>query len=610
MVMLIAWAVPVIMANVRVIKIPPVIIEITLGFIIGRNVLGLLPEAEYMDFLAKSGFLFLLFMSGLETDVNKIIASFPRRNLTLKKVIANPFLVSLIIYFASLLFAILSTFLLGGMVTVEDPLFLGLVIPTVALSIVVPVLKEQGDIAKEHGQVIMLVGAVSTIFSILLISFYSGILQYGLNAELFLFLLIFVAFFVAYWVGKRLLRGKLFEKILYQLEHASSQIKVRGTITLILLFVVVAAVIKVELVLGAFLAGILLSLFLRRERSALMIKLDGMSYGFFVPIFFIMVGANLDLSALDQFDNSYLFLATLLLVLFATQVIPAMILSRVFGKKTALSSGILLTSRLGLTIATAQIGLELGVISPALNAGLVITAIITSLVAPVLYNQLHPQTGYAAEKTIIIGADRIGILLAERLKLHNKEVVIVEVEEKKAKRLVDEGYPVIAGAGMDKAVYEKLNLRPENYVVVLTGSEQRNVMISQMLKKEFNHDQIITEVLEDEFVQHIKDLEVAELNVRQILATAIENMIFRPDSYHLLFEDFGAYSVQDITVGNNTIDGIAVKDVPFHQEASFVVIRKGDNAQIPHGNTVISKGDVVTVIGNEAALQDLRRKLE
>ncbi len=610
LVMLIAWVVPVLMANIRFIKIPPVIVEIMLGFVVGKNMLNLLPETSYMDFLALTGFLFLLFMSGLGIDVNQIMSSMPRGRLKFSQVIQNPLLIAILIYIGNLILSVLAALILRNFVAIDDIIFLSLVIPTVALSIVAPVLKEQGDIGKKHGQVIMLVGAISTIASIILISLYSGVLREGLNSELFLFLIIFATFFFAVFAGRYMIKIPLFKSLLYRLAHAASQIRVRGTIALIFGFVTVAYLIKVELVLGAFLTGILLSIFLAKERSALIIKLDGMSYGFFVPVFFIMVGANLDISALDQFDNSYLFLAVLLVCMFAVQVIPTMLMSKVFGIKTALSSGLLLTSRLGLTIASAQIGLQLGVISPAVNAAIVIVSIVSSIIAPVLYNQLHPRSDYVADKIIIIGASSTSILLAERLRLHGKDTIIVEVDSQKHQQLSQQGLRVELGSGMDLDVYRKLNLKPQNYVVVLTGSERRNVKVAELIKKEFEHERIITDVVKDEYLQHLSNLNIVDLDVNGIIASAIENMIFRPDTYHHIFENFGQFSVEDITITNKEIEGKLIREIPFHKDGSLMVIYRNDRAIIPHGNTTLLLGDIMTVIGMDSALEDFRGKFQ
>lgn len=610
LVMAIAWLVPVVMANIKVIRIPAVIVEILLGFVVGKNVLNWIPDNPYMEFLSEAGFMFLLFMSGLSINVNQIVNSFPKKWPSFQRVVQNPLLASSLIYLSSLVLSYVAALGLATFVPIRDPLFLGIVIPTVALSIIVPVLKENGDLNEKHGQVIMLTGALSTMFSIILVSFYAGYVKNGLNFELLLFLIIFATFGLAIWLGKYILRIKPLVRLLYQLQHAASQIKVRGAIFLMLGFVMIAHLIEVELVLGAFLAGVVLSNYLSKERSSLIMKLDGMTYGFFVPIFFIMIGAELDLSALDQFDNSFVFLLLLLLAMFATQVLPTLLIAKVVGWQKALSSGIVLTCRLGLTIATAQIGLSLGVISPALNAALVIVAIITSLVSPLLYNLLSHEKSTSESKTIIIGASQAGVLLAERLQMHGKNVVIVDRNEEKCRELKRRGLPMRTGTGIDLELYKDLRLHPDDQVVVRTGSGSRNLAIAKLLKEKMGHQKIITEVNDPKLVKQVQLLEIEELNRSQIFASALENMLFRPSTFHHLFNSFSQFTVEDIKVSNKKIEGKTVQEMPFDKNGSLMVIRRNGNGMIPHGSTEIKLGDIVTVIGNAEAIDRFRGVFE
>lgn len=86
-----AWAIPMVMSLIRLKKIPTVIIEIILGYFIGKYFLGSSEQESYriLEFLALTGFIFLMFMSGLEIDVDQIIASFPRRKITFARFLKN-----------------------------------------------------------------------------------------------------------------------------------------------------------------------------------------------------------------------------------------------------------------------------------------------------------------------------------------------------------------------------------------------------------------------------------------------------------------------------------------------------------------------------------------
>jgi Kef-type K+ transport system membrane component KefB len=604
----IAWIVPLLLSWLEISKVPAVIVEIILGVIIGPYVLDLIPDVGYIDFLASTGFLFLIFLAGFEINVNKIIATLPVKKLRRVDIISNTILLSGLIYLGSLALAFPFGWILNRAFNV-DMVFFALLMPTVALSIIVPILKADGELQQKFGQVLLMEGAIATIMSIILISLYSGVLKHGFRFELLLFSVIFLVFIVTYIIGRRLLRIRVFQKLLYRLEHAASQIRVRGTLALMLFFIIIANLINTELVMGAFFCGTLLSMFVSKERSALLFKLDGMSYGFFIPIFFIMVGVDLELSALTSFRSSLPLIFGVLLGFIITQVLPALLMIKVFGFKKALAGGILLSSRLGLSIAYGQIGLSLGVISRADNAGIVTAAILASLLSPVMYYLFNDKKEQYHQITII-GGSRASLYLTERFRLHSlscrtilqKEDIIPEFERKGIQfRYVDK---------IDHELLNALNIRTGELIIVLTESKNLNLEITRYLKNQLNHSKIITirQSAAHDLIGPGSEIKFIDNNV--ILADHIEDMIARPDALASLAISFDNYRIEEIHITNDSVHRKLVKDIAFPQTGSLVIHRRAGEIFIPHGNTHLLMGDVVTVIGNTTALNQFRKILE
>ncbi|MEQ8301984.1 MAG: cation:proton antiporter [Cyclobacteriaceae bacterium] len=604
----VAWLVPMTLSWLEISKLPSVIVEIIAGVVIGPYVLNWVTgEGEALSFLSHTGFLFLIFLSGLAIDVQKIVASFPRGKLRLVDAISNTFLVALFIYFGSLLVSALLVYLLPVFPGV-DKMFVVILLPSVALSIIVPIIKNDGEIARKFGQIILLEGAIATIMTILLIAVYSGIHRNnGFQFELLLFLIIFVLFFIAYKVGTVLVKVSMFQKLLYKLEHASSQIRIRGSIAVLLLFVVVATMLNTEPVLGAFFAGTLLSIFLPKDRSALLFKLDGMSYGFFIPIFFIMVGVKLDMDSLKDLSTSLNFILVLTAAFYVTQVLPGMIMVKLFGWKRAFSSSFLLTSRLGLAIATAQIGLGLGIITPATNAGIVVASIITSVLSPLLYKFMSSEVDHYYG-IYIVGGGHAGQALASRLDLHAIPHLVIESDEERYKALQELGIECIKADGQLLETYQSLKIRPVDTVVILTKSDERNREIAELLKRQLNHSKVITVSARPVLEQGAEDIKI--INTYEVVASSIENEIMRPTTAHALTDSFGQYSVEEIPVRNDAMDRVYVKDIPFPQSGSLVLVKRAEEVFIPHGDTHLLIGDTVTVIGNASALEEFRRILD
>ncbi len=609
----IAWAIPMLLTLLRFRKIPIVIVEIVAGYFIGKYFLQMasVESMQILEFLALTGFIFLMFLSGLEINVDQLLASFPRKKLTYARFLKNPLLVGFSIFIITLVLSYFSAILLSNIVKIKHIWYFSLIMVTTSVGIVLPILKNRGEINSRFGQMIILGAAVADIFSIILFTLTAIVMQKGFKFELLWILALLLIFYIFYHIGNWLKNVRFFQKVTFQLSHAASQISFRGTIMLILIFVVLAQYIGKEVILlGAFLGGLLLSIFLHKERSLLIIKLDSVGFGFFIPIFFIMVGVTFEPEALLELDNSlFIFLLFLLIALFAVKVIPSFLWFRLFGFRKAISGGFLMASRLSLIIAASTIGLELGLISPGINACFILMAVLTCLFSPVIYNYLTPKGVFASDKTIIVGGSSTGVLLARRLQMHNKSVIIIENDKKRFEEITAKGIQVIEGDGTRSSVFELLKLAPTNYVVACSGNHEENIKVCEMLKHEFNHEKIIAKTGNSEIDQIYERLEVERVDALRVIATTIENLIIRPTTYNALVESFENFSVEEIIITNSDIDGLQLKEIPFHKDGTILLIKRGNSMYVPKGDTYLRTGDILNVFGTDTALMDIREKM-
>lgn len=609
----IAWTIPMLMNLLGLKKIPTVIVEILAGYFIGRFFLPFMGSEgiKELEFLALSGFLFLMFESGLEININKILFSLPKKKTKKPNLIANPLIAGIIIFLGTLLLSFISAELLNLLIPIKNVWYFSLILVTTSVGIILPVLKNRGETETKFGQMLITGAAVADILSIILFTFTAFILRNGFQVEIFLILVLFLAFYAFYYVGVRIHKKTFIRKIIYELSHAASQIQVRGTILLILIFIVMAQYLGEEvLLLGAFLSGILLSAFVSKERNLLIQKLHGIGYGFFIPIFFIMVGAQFDTSALSHMDSSLtLYLILLLVILYAVKIIPNLLLTKIFGLRKSLAAGFLMASRLSLIIAASQIGLDLNIITPGTNAVFIIMAVVTCLISPVIYNSIFPVEPHRTGSIIIVGGSSTAVLLARRLKMHDKFYTIIERSPERFREIQSKGLNVVLADGLVKSTYEKVKLLHDNYVVVLTGDNELNYRISKFLKEEFNHKLILTKAYSLAMEEHYDALEVKFMDVTRVLATTIENYILRPTTYSAIVESFEDFSIEEMQVTGNKYDGSQLKDIPFHQNASLILYKRGDLMELPHGDTPLMKGDTVFVFGTNTALEDTREKL-
>jgi Kef-type K+ transport system membrane component KefB len=357
---LLAFSTPLIAGRVR---IPAVVLEVLAGLIFGHY-LGLIYYTEWLNFFATFGLIFLMFLSGLEIDFALL-----RRNI-------NSTMTGIIYFCIAFTAAILITNRLG-----LDLLF-AIILMTTSVGVVLPTLREIGITGKSIGQQILISAIIADVATMTILTSYAvGIRTGKFSYEIFLVIGIFAAFFMAYYAGRYII-WYFPEFISRWFTEDPMEIGVRGSLAIMISFVGLAYLIGVEAILGAFLAGALLSILFRGGKG-LNEKLYGMGYGFLIPFFFISVGAKLNPETFYQSNLG--LLVTLLILAFSVKIISSLINTPFFGFRNSVGIGILLATQFSLVIAGASIGYDLGLIDENEEAAIVFFAIISCLLYPTIY---------------------------------------------------------------------------------------------------------------------------------------------------------------------------------------------------------------------------------
>lgn len=359
------------------IGVPAVVGEIICGIIIGGSVLGIFTgEEEGIAFLASFGFIFLMFLVGMEIDFSQVEVHG-----------AKLFVLGTFIFLLTLGISIFLTHQLGY------GFFMALVLSTSSVGLIVPTIREQGLLKTEFGQTILISAFIADFTTMLLLTVHTLHHEEGITWELFLIALVFILFVAVYYVGKLAIWHYPERLSKWFKSDQPSEIGVRASFALLLVFVVLAEIVGVEAILGAFLAGVMLSL-LFRGGTVLEQKLSGIGYGFLIPIFFINVGMHFDFAALWAGRIFLVLIPTLLLIAFVVKIVPSLLLLIRHSLKDSISAGVLLSSRLSLIIAVAAVGLELGLMDTAMESAIILLAIITSISCPTIFKRLqHKKKG-------------------------------------------------------------------------------------------------------------------------------------------------------------------------------------------------------------------------
>jgi Kef-type K+ transport system membrane component KefB len=355
---------PVIVALLPGPRVPQIVLLIVGGILIGPQGFAL-SDPAVLTLIANIGLGLVFLLAGYELDPAVFLERAGRLALT-----------------GWVITAALAAGLVGvleavGLVHAFVPVALALT--TTALGTLLPILREHNLVAGRFGRYILAAGAVGELFPIIGIALFLG------ASSQFVALLSLASVGVLAVIlsfAPRLARGGRIERILKEGEHATSQTTLRFTIVLLLLLLAVAAEFGLDVVLGAFLAGMVLRRWAPGDTHALEEKLDAVGYGFFIPVFFVVSGMNLDVHSIIEAPLRLLVFFLLLLVV---RGLPALLVYRKALPMTQRLQMMFITATsLPLLVALAEIGLRNGTMLAENAAALVGAGVLSVIFYPAL----------------------------------------------------------------------------------------------------------------------------------------------------------------------------------------------------------------------------------
>ena len=355
------------------IKIPGIVLEIAYGILVGP-ILNLVSPSEFISGLAILGFLLLMFLSGFEIEIEK----FQEKGI-------KALLLPTLMFSGTVL---ISFFLVTQL---NYPFFLGLVLCTTSVAIVIPILRSDDTIKSNYGQMLFMTALLSDILTLLGATVLASVERSGgfgiknLNVLLyfiFVTLILRIVRRVAWWNPQ--LFSRMFDG------NDPEELGIRSSVALMLTLVGVAVLFEIEAILGAFLAGTIFA-FIFPNRGSLESSLKGFSYGFLIPIFFINIGLNYDISV---FSNTEFYIGVMYLFAIAiiVKLLPTLLLAfSGVSFRQIIAGGFLLSARFSLIIAMAEIGVEIDLISKSIEQQIILLAVLTATISPIGYKLLSPN---------------------------------------------------------------------------------------------------------------------------------------------------------------------------------------------------------------------------
>lgn len=367
---LLIWGSPFVAKFLRL-PIPPV--EIILGSIVAY--LGLIGHNQYFTLIAEVGFLYLMFLAGMEVDLKQITKS--------PKIVIQR---SMLFLLAMVIFSVVLGFIfdLNAIVIISMPL--------ISIGLLASLSKVYG---KEESwiRLAFIAGVLGEILSIAALTIFDAAITTGFNINLVLkigYLLSFI--FVIYILYKMFnllfwwfpeLKSTLVPKL-----DTSAQ-DIRLSMALFFILIAVMLSLELEVALGAFIAGIAISAFFHHEKE-LEEKMSSLGFGFLVPLFFIHVGASFDLKALPlEGVVSGALLITLLMI--ASRLFAAIVLRGISSSKDALLIALSLSMPLTLLVAVATIGYDTKLLDLLTYYQLILASIFEILISMTIIKKLQAK---------------------------------------------------------------------------------------------------------------------------------------------------------------------------------------------------------------------------
>ena len=365
----------------RRLHLPWVVALIIGGMIIGQSGFGFLETNETITFFSQIGLIFLMFMAGLETN----LSTFKEAK---KKISFISFANSTIPFLTGILIALFFGFPL------VTALLVGIIFMSSSIAVVIPALESTGLLDLKFGKMIVASTIVQDVLSLVFLS----ILIQNVNPITSIPLPVFYLLTALFIIVARLSFSR-FERFFQYVEKEESnffQQELRLVFTLLVGAVLVFELLGLHPIIAGFFAGLMLSNIIKSP--AVKEKLRTVSYGIFIPIFFVVVGAETNIGEIINARETILITSVIIVGSIFAKFISGYLSGRAlkYDETSSALIGASTIPQLSTTLAVAFTGVELGILDSTLATSLVLLSIVTTFASPILIRilskKINPKT--------------------------------------------------------------------------------------------------------------------------------------------------------------------------------------------------------------------------
>ncbi len=346
--------------------LPYVVVLILSGMLVGPHGFGLFVPDETMIFMGEIGLVFLMFMAGLETGFSTLPEGRKRVGMIAILNSSFPFLVGVGLAF----------YLGYGWISA---LLLGTIFVSSSIAIIIPSLEDAGLLKKPVGSAILGATIMEDVLSLVIFAFILQTVspQTAVPLPIFYAMLFFLLIFLRVFI-KELRRFYIEDKPKEDLFEN----ELRFTFVILLGTVVIFEFLGLHPILAGFFAGFSLSG--PQVREMLKRKLHVISYGLFIPIFFVLIGSETDLGVLWTESGIALVVASIVIASIGSKFVSGFIAGKLSGFSNSHSCiiGSATIPQLSTTLAVAFTGLELGILDSNIILAMTVLSMVTTFMGP------------------------------------------------------------------------------------------------------------------------------------------------------------------------------------------------------------------------------------
>ncbi len=419
---------PVVAQSIPKKPIPETVFLLVAGALLGPYLAGLIQVDDVITFLSDLGLSLLFLLAGYEINPRTLTGSQGRRGLVTWFV---TFGIALVLMFSVPHFR-------GGADPME-PLSLAIMLTTTALGTLIPILKERELLDTPIGESVLAYGTWGELAPVLAIAILLSSRSTWQTAVILLALVALCVFIATHAANARKSGGRLY-RFLADKADSTSQPVVRIVLLILVTLVAFSSVFDLDIVLGAFAAGFVLRFIVPDGNKNLETKLDAIGYGFFIPLFFVVSGAKVNLAAVGQNPQLLIgFILGLLLI----RAVPIYIAlktgsdTRGMSARSRASVALYCTTALPLIVAVTSLATKAGALSADTASVLVAAGALTVLIMPLLAQLTYRVAdGRPAEAVVEIAHDprHAGEILRDHHRM--QQIIAGNMSDKEAARML------------------------------------------------------------------------------------------------------------------------------------------------------------------------------